>query len=117
MSEREPIAKRICLIGWDAADWKMINPLLERGQMPNLHKLIDNGVMGNVASLSPMLSPILWTSIATGKHADKHMILGFAEPDGDSGKLRPVTSTSRKSKAIWNILSEHGKRARSDERR
>ena len=49
--------------------------------MPNLQKLIDGGVMGNVASLPPMLSPILWTSIATGKRADKHGILGFAEPD------------------------------------
>jgi len=111
MSDSNPIDKRVCLVGWDAADWKMINPLLEKGQMPCLQKLIDGGVMGNVASLSPMLSPILWTSIATGKHADKHNILGFAEPDGDSGKIRPVTSTSRRCKALWNILSERGKRA------
>ena len=111
MSNREAIAKRIVLLGWDAADWKMIHPLLEKGQMPNLQKLIDGGVMGNVASLSPMLSPILWTSIATGKHADKHGILGFAEPDIDNNKVRPVTSTSRKCKAVWNILSEQGKKA------
>ena len=58
----------------------------------NLQRRIENGVKGNVASLSPMLSPILWTSIATGKHAGKHGILGFAEPDGTSGKIRPVTS-------------------------
>lgn len=106
-----PVSKRVCLLGWDAADWKMIEPLLEKGQMPNLHKLINNGVMGNVASLTPMLSPILWTSIATGKWADKHGILGFCEPDADSGKIRPVTSTSRKCKAIWNIISEQSKRA------
>ena len=107
----KPVSNRVCLLGWDAADWKMIDPLLEQGQMPNLQKLIDNGVMGNVASLSPMLSPILWTSIATGKWADKHQILGFCEPDKDSGKIRPVTSTSRKCKAIWNILSENDKHA------
>jgi len=114
------IGRRVLLLGWDAADWKMINPLLEKGQMPNLQKLIDGGVMGNVASLSPMLSPILWTSIVTGKNADKHGILGFAEPDpsgrsapsgGPSKAIRPVTSTSRKCKAIWNILSERGMRA------
>ncbi|MCG8404541.1 MAG: alkaline phosphatase family protein [Phycisphaerales bacterium] len=105
------IAKRVLLLGWDAADWKMIDPLMEAGQMPNLKRLIERGVMGNVASLSPMLSPILWTSIATGKHADKHGILGFAEPDVDNNKIRPVTSTSRKCKAIWNILSERGMNA------
>ncbi len=104
-------SKRVLLIGWDGADWKMITPLLEQGQMPNLQRLIERGVMGNVASLTPMLSPILWTSIATGKHADQHGILGFAEPDGDSGRIRPVTSTSRSCKAIWNILSDQGMQA------
>ncbi len=109
MSER--LAKRVLLIGWDAADWKMIDPLIEKGQMPHLTRLINEGVMGNVASLTPMLSPILWTSIATGKWGDKHQILGFAEPDGTTGNLRPVTSTSRKCKAVWKILSEKGLKA------
>lgn len=102
---------KVLLLGWDAADWKMIDPLMDQGQMPHLKRLIDRGVMGNIASLSPMLSPILWTSIATGKHADKHGILGFAEPDSDAGNIRPVTSTSRRCKAVWNILSDRGKRA------
>ena len=102
------LAKRVLLIGWDGADWKVIEPLLEKGQMPNLERFINGGVMGNIASLTPMLSPILWTSIATGQHADKHEILGFAEPDGATGNIRPVSSTSRKRKAIWSILSERG---------
>ncbi|MCC7389044.1 MAG: alkaline phosphatase family protein [Phycisphaerales bacterium] len=104
-------AERVLLIGWDAADWRMIDPLLEAGKMPNLRAFLDGGVRGNVASLHPMLSPILWTSIATGKHADKHGILGFAEPDGSTGKVRPVTSTSRRCKALWNILSRRGLRS------
>jgi predicted AlkP superfamily phosphohydrolase/phosphomutase len=105
------LAERVLLVGWDGADWKMINRLVEAGQMPNMKRFTEEGVMGNVASLQPMLSPILWTSIATGKHADKHGILGFAELDGATGKIRPVTSTSRKCKAIWNILSDHGLKA------
>ncbi len=103
-------AKRVLLIGWDGADWKMIDPLVEQGLMPNLKRFVDGGVMGNVASLNPMLSPILWTSIATGKTGEKHQILGFAEPDGVTGQIRPVTSSSRKCKAIWNILSDRGLR-------
>ncbi len=102
------LANKVLLIGWDGADWRHIDPLLDKGQMPHLEKLINAGVMGNVASLTPMLSPILWTSIATGKHADKHGILGFAEPDGSGSKIRPVSSTSRKCKALWNILSDLG---------
>ena len=86
------------LIGWDAADWKVINPLLDAGQMPTLEKLINQGVMGNLATLDPPLSPMLWTSIATGKRPYKHGILGFTEPDPGGKGIRPVYNTGRKVK-------------------
>lgn len=104
------LARRVMLIGWDAADWQMIQPLLDAGQMPNLSRMAESGVMGKITTLHPILSPILWTSIATGKTGDKHQILGFVEPDGRGG-IRPVASTSRKAKAIWNILSQAGLRS------
>lgn len=105
------VPKRVLLIGWDAADWQMINPLIEAGDMPNMKRFVDEGVSGNVATLQPALSPMLWTSVATGKTADKHGVLGFAEVDPRTGKARPVTSTGRTCKAIWNILSDHGRPA------
>jgi tetratricopeptide (TPR) repeat protein len=64
--------------------------------------------MGNLATLRPILSPMLWNSIATGKRANKHGIHGFMEPDTQNGGIRPVSSTSRKVKAIWNILTQRG---------
>jgi len=106
MSER--LAKKVLLIGWDAADWKVINPLLDQGLMPTLDDFINHGVMGNLATLRPILSPMLWNSIATGKRANKHGIHGFMEPDTQNGGIRPVSSTSRKVKAIWNILTQRG---------
>ena len=98
------------LIGWDAADWKAINPLLDAGKMPNLQKLIKGGVMGNLSTLNPVLSPMLWSSIATGKRPYKHGIYGFSEPDPISGSIRPVTNLSRKTKAFWNILNQNEKK-------
>ncbi len=103
-----PLAQKVLLIGWDAADWKLINPLVDQGLMPTLNDFIDHGVIGNLATLRPILSPMLWNSIATGKRADKHGIHGFMEPDPQNGGVRPVTSTSRKVKAIWNILTQRG---------
>ncbi len=104
----EKLTKRVLLIGWDAADWKIINPLLDQGLMPTLEDLVNHGVIGNLATLHPVLSPMLWNSIATGMRPDKHGILGFIEPDPQTGRVRPVTSTSRKVKAIWNILTQRG---------
>ena len=104
----KPLAKKVLLIGWDAADWKVINPLLDQGLMPTLDNFINHGVMGNLATLHPILSPMLWNSIATAKRPEKHGILGFMEPDTQTGGVRPVSSTSRKVKAIWNILTQRG---------
>ncbi len=106
----EPHIKRLLLIGWDAADWKIIDPLLKAGKMPFLSRLIDGGVRANLATLDPKLSPMLWTSIATGKTADKHGILNFIEPEPTGESLRIVSSTSRKVKAIWNILTQNDRR-------
>ncbi len=103
--------RKVLLIGWDAADWEVITPLLEEGLMPSLEGLINRGVMGNLATLQPILSPMLWNSVATGKYADKHGIHGFIEPDPKNGGARPYTSTSRKCKALWNILTQSGLRS------
>ncbi len=105
------LAKKLLLIGWDAADWKLASPLVDQGHMPTLGRLIDAGVMGNLAALRPMLSPMLWNSIATGKRPPQHGIVGFLEPDPHSGGTRPVGSTSRRVKALWNIVMQRGLRA------
>jgi len=102
---------RVLLIGWDAADWKVIRPLLDAGQMPNLSRLMAGGVHGNVATIYPVLSPMLWTSIATGKRAYKHGIHGFSEPLPDGSGVRPITLLARKTKAVWNILNQNGHRS------
>jgi predicted AlkP superfamily phosphohydrolase/phosphomutase len=61
--------KRLLLVGWDSADWKLINPLMDAGAMPALEGLVNSGTSGNLTTLEPQLSPMLWTSIATGKMA------------------------------------------------
>ena len=107
-SKRQP--KRVMLIGWEGADWRLMEPLLDAGRMPHLERMTETGTMGYLASLVPLVCPILWTSIATGAFGDRHNILIPVEPDG-YGDVRPVTSTSRSRKAIWNILSQSGLRS------
>lgn len=102
-------AQKLLLIGWDAADWKVIHPLIEQGKMPALQRMMQQGCHGNLATLYPVLSPTLWTSIATGKRPFNHGILGFSEPTPDGSSIRPITNLQRKTKALWNILQQNGK--------
>lgn len=98
--------RRTLLLGWDALDWKLVNQFREKGVMPTLDRLIRNGVSGKIATLDPPFSPMLWTSIATGKTADKHGVLGFFEKHGDSA--RPVQGSARQTRALWNIFGSQG---------
>ncbi len=100
---------RLLFVGWDAADWKVIDPLLARGEMPNLAALLRHGVRANSATIHPPLSPMVWTSIATGKRPTKHGIHGFAEPTEDGLSVRPISNLGRTTKAFWNILNQNGK--------
>ncbi len=103
--------KKTLIIGWDAADWKVIHPLIEAGKMPHTAALIERGVMGNLSTLHPVLSPMLWTSIATGKRPQKHGVLGFSEPTPNGFGVQPISQYSRKTKALWNILNQQGLRS------
>ncbi len=72
MTEKKPKA---LLIGWDGADREYINPLLDEGLLPTLNSLVEQGTMG----IQPVLSPMLWNSVATCKFANKHGIHGFTD--------------------------------------
>jgi predicted AlkP superfamily phosphohydrolase/phosphomutase/tetratricopeptide (TPR) repeat protein len=100
--------KKLLLIGWDAADWKLIGPLIAKGHMPALKSVIDDGVYGNMSTMNPPFSPMLWTSVATGKTPDKHGVQGFIELMPDMQGLRPVTTNSRTTRALWNIFHNQG---------
>lgn len=102
---------KVLLVGWDAADWRVARPLLEQGLMPNLQRLMQGGVHGDLRTLYPCLSPMLWTSIATGKRPQKHGIHGFSEVCGQTGAIRPISGRSRKTKALWNILGQNDLRS------
>jgi tetratricopeptide (TPR) repeat protein len=101
---------RLLLVGLDGADWRIIDPLLAAGKLPNLARLIEEGVRSPLESVEPILSPVVWTTAATGFLPSEHGILDFLAEDRRTGERIPVTSRNRKVKAIWNLLSDSGVR-------
>jgi predicted AlkP superfamily phosphohydrolase/phosphomutase/Flp pilus assembly protein TadD len=98
----------IAVIGLDGADWQILEPLIRAGRLPHLKALRDRSRWGHVRSFEPILSPLLWTTVATGKAPDEHGIIDFLVPDPATGERTPITSRSRRVKALWNIFSEQG---------
>ncbi len=107
-SATRPAAPRVLLIGLDGADLRAVDRLIGEGKLPAFARLKREGAFGRLASTEPMLSPIVWTTIATGRLPQDHGIFDFVEvlPDGTAV---PITSDRRRVPALWNIVGQFGK--------
>lgn len=101
--------RKVVLVGIDGADWVIIDDLIARGQLPNFRRLKEEGATGPLRSIEPMLSPLLWTTMATGKLPEEHGILNFTVADPKTGARVPVSRLYRKVDAFWNMLSDYGR--------
>ena len=100
---------RVLVLGLDGMDPRTIDLLMAEGKMPNFARLRQGGAYGTLRSIPPLLSPIIWTTIATGKTADQHGIGHFTATDPTTGEELPVTSGMRRVQALWNMLTEESR--------
>ena len=100
-------APRVLLIGIDGLDPDLVQRLGAEGKLPNLARLVREGAVGRLRSGEPILSPLVWTTIATGRRPQDHGILDFVEVD-PSGQVMPITSSRRQAAALWNVLGDFG---------
>ena len=103
-----PSGHRAVLVGVDGADPDIVAGLAAEGKLPHLARMAAEGASGSLRSREPLLSPIVWTTIATGRKPPDHGILDFVEPAADR-QLVPITNRGRRVPAFWNVLSEFGR--------
>ncbi|HYV84632.1 MAG TPA: alkaline phosphatase family protein [Patescibacteria group bacterium] len=108
LPRRDPTGLRLLFIGLDGGDWKTIDPLLRAGRLPHLARLVASGARAPLRSYDPMISPLLWTTMATGVGPDRHGVADFQAIETASGRRVPITSRFRRVKALWNILDDAG---------
>jgi predicted AlkP superfamily phosphohydrolase/phosphomutase len=97
----------VLLIGIDGATWDLIDPMIEQGELPTFNRLKRSGAHGQLLSLSPLSSPVVWTTIATGRFPRVHNILDHTYPYVEGAKNK-ITSAPRRVPALWNIATESG---------
>jgi predicted AlkP superfamily phosphohydrolase/phosphomutase len=103
---------RTVLFGVDGLTFRVLHPLIERGDLPNFRKLSEKGCEAILESKYPPVTPAAWTSISTGMRPAAHGVYDFWEYEEEqSGLARNArVQTHRKgAKAIWNILSDYNK--------
>jgi predicted AlkP superfamily phosphohydrolase/phosphomutase/tetratricopeptide (TPR) repeat protein len=99
---------RVLLIGIDGADPAIVDRLTAAGKLPATDRLRRDGAFGPLRSREPLLSPIVWTTIATGRTPQDHGVLDFVEAAPD-GHAVPITSARRRVPALWNVAAAFGR--------
>ena len=101
---------RVLVIGLDGATPDLVFPWAREGKLPNLAKLINKGVSGDLKSTIPPMTAPAWTSLMTGKNPGKHGIFHFIEYKHETYDYRVISSRDIKSKTLWSILGDSNKK-------
>jgi predicted AlkP superfamily phosphohydrolase/phosphomutase len=129
---RRAKAGRVIVLGLDGLEPTLTERFMDEGVLPNLRRLRDEGCYGRLGTTCPPLSPVAWSSFATGANPGKHNIFDFItrhprtyQPRQSSilmrpprrkltiGRFvvplsRPVIRGLRRSKPFWTVLGERG---------
>jgi predicted AlkP superfamily phosphohydrolase/phosphomutase len=99
---------RVLIIGWDGADWRILDPLLERGALPNLRSLLDRGGRAVLRSTIPTHSWAAWPSFLTGVDPVDHGVYDILEIRRGAGRQFPVTYRSIRERTFLHDLTAAG---------
>lgn len=104
---------RSIIFGIDGLTFRILHPLIERGDLPNFQKVCQQGCEAVLESKYPPLTPPAWVALSTGLKPARHGIYDYWQyedsPERGVPRKAHVQTQRRAGKAIWNILSEYGK--------
>ena len=104
---------RLLIVGWDGADWDILDPLMQGGYMPTLLGMTRDGLRGDLASTIPSHSWAAWSSFLTGVNPGRHGVYDFVEVHPKEPQRRiPISSDSIKAPTFFEHLSAAGQEVR-----
>lgn len=101
---------KVAVFGLDGATFAVIRPAVERGELPHIAKLMEQGVHGELESTIPPITGAAWTSFQTGLNPGRHGAFDWLTREKDSYRLRPISSLMIKGPRLWDYIGEQGGR-------
>jgi hypothetical protein len=68
---------RVFVFGIDGASWRLLDEGMARGELPSFAALAARGVTAEMETVEPVISPTVWTTIATGRSPEAHGVTDF----------------------------------------
>jgi len=117
------LRKKVIVIGLDGLEPSIVEPMLERGELPNLSKIRLSGSYTRLQTTYPAQTPVAWSSFATGTNPGGHGIFDFIsrdpqtyQPDAALSRFErpksvlapPRVVNQRKGTPLWEVLTKAG---------
>jgi len=78
---KSAMTKKVVILGLDGMDPGLTTKFMREGRMPNFQKLANQGVFRPLDTSVPSMSPVAWSTFATGGDASQHGIYDFLTRD------------------------------------
>jgi predicted AlkP superfamily phosphohydrolase/phosphomutase len=105
-----PPDKKTFILALDGGTFDVILPLVERGDLPNIGRLMERGSWGRLRSTIHPITPAAWTSFMTGLNPGRHGVYDFVAPEGSGYGFRLTTALTCVEETLWSYLSRLDKR-------
>jgi predicted AlkP superfamily phosphohydrolase/phosphomutase len=100
---------RVLFLGLDGGTMAVFGPWFERGLLPNLAALWRRSAFGTLRSSEPMVTPVAWTSFATGCTPPVHGIHEFYYVEATDRTIRANHAGRVRVPSLWQILNAAGR--------
>lgn len=101
---------RVISLGLDGAAWHKLDGLIDRGALPNLARLVEDGARAPLRTVLPPVTCPAWRCSTTGKNPGKLGVFWWLNLDRETGRFTSPDANAFDSVDVWNYLSEAGHR-------
>ncbi|MFQ6117400.1 MAG: alkaline phosphatase family protein, partial [Candidatus Bipolaricaulia bacterium] len=102
--------RKVLLLGLDCATPQLVFDAF-RDKLPNLSKLMNEGIYGRIRSVHPPITAPAWACMFSGKSPGELGVYGFRHRRlGSYTEKYFAFSDTIRAKRVWDILAEQGRR-------
>jgi predicted AlkP superfamily phosphohydrolase/phosphomutase len=99
---------QVVFVGIDGASWRIIDPMIKRGKLPNFARIKKEGAWGALRSTPCFMSPPAWASLTTGYLPEKTGIYTFGQWNAESQDFGQITAADIRVPSAWDVASQAG---------
>jgi predicted AlkP superfamily phosphohydrolase/phosphomutase len=107
---KKKMKPRAVVVGLDGVPYTLLKDLKDKGGIPNMASIFEQGYFGQISVCAPEISAVSWSSFMTGTQSGEHGIFGFMDLAPGTYEMYFPNFTHLKAPTLWDDLAHRGKK-------